>query len=633
MFILVAWISFLIYNFTSWNSNDLVFQSINNTAQLFINIYQNNTIKIDPSTSSWPVGTLVTGPVHKYELLRLIKEIRPGSEESLDTAQISSSMQAAISIDYMTDTSEGTKADESGGDDYILRNRVGRGHFGEVWVAKKRNDETKPHIDDDEEDSLFVMKRIMREKGAHVAHSALREIHYGNILRNEKHIARLIEWFEWRGDLWLVFMYEGISFSSYFTQTDRNGQTKESDHWTNLKIDMMSESERLSWITRSSTIKPDFNEESSNEDKYSAIIQSLPNPKADNKLSAVPQQSLVVPNVKEHESQSKSSKSFNCEITETPGQLLHDLLWQIFVGVASMHFHGATHRDIKPDNILLKLKHFNTLNTETNADIETDSRNPDNFTHTCEEKSKVFDTRTLGAIRICDLGSAVDESIEVTSSLYPSEPPSLLQSSVEYAPPELLFTVAAEADAEANNDNTINSSTISQYGQSYDSWSLGVLILQIIAGSRNRVFQINERARAIISQKLGSNVSPRIKERAILLRAFIDYCIYIPPSDIPSSQLQDNNNPSHSECDLFQFMEKVKSTDEIMGIGFGDNAMSEPLARLTKSLLQWDQDERITVTDSLTHTYFTKRTYECSICHSTFYSHGQRKKHIQTFHP
>ena len=52
---------------------------------------------------------------------------------------------------------------------------------------------------------------------------ASREIHFGQLLVDKPHIARFVEWFEVRGELWLVFRHEGLSLADYMRRVEVAG--------------------------------------------------------------------------------------------------------------------------------------------------------------------------------------------------------------------------------------------------------------------------------------------------------------------------------------------------------------------------------------------------------------------------
>jgi hypothetical protein len=102
--------------------------------------------------------------------------------------------------------------------DYELKDHVGRGGFGEVWMATRHGTS-----------DLFVIKRLLVEKGEYVRMSGYREIEFSQqLLHAPRHIARFVEYMEEeQGQLWIVFRYEGVSLNNYlYTTSEANPNTQ-----------------------------------------------------------------------------------------------------------------------------------------------------------------------------------------------------------------------------------------------------------------------------------------------------------------------------------------------------------------------------------------------------------------------
>ena len=143
--------------------------------------------------------------------------------------------------------------------EYELRDRVGRGHFGEVWRARRiDSDETSAASGSGSssgfgsEPATYVLKRLFVERGYRTRLSGLREIHFGLKVRAAagggstgssggdpsiaRHVSRLVEFFEEGGALWLVFRDEGLSLSQLMWTTGEGGAVVPSERWTRMKM-------------------------------------------------------------------------------------------------------------------------------------------------------------------------------------------------------------------------------------------------------------------------------------------------------------------------------------------------------------------------------------------------------------
>lgn len=174
------------------------------------------------------------------------------------------------------------------------------------------------------------------------------------------------------------------------------------------------------------------------------------------------------------------------------------------LGTHACHISGVTHRDIKPSNVL----------------ISND-----------------------GYISLGDFGSSVDSESE---SLYTSQGPSQNEESIDYAPPEVIYSQIPFFEPDPTT---------------YDIWSLGVLFLEMVLGT-SKVFQISTRTQAIINHRL-KNEDDIIKQHAYLFRAFVEYCIYVPQS---SGLDSDYALSQTEECNETHLTQKVKEYDPT-GIG------------------------------------------------------------------
>lgn len=394
--------------------------------------------------------------------------------------------------------------------DYEFDSRVGRGAFGEIWSARRISDGT-----------LFVLKRMLTEPGMpanlrnELKHSFMREAYFGNLLNGLPNIVRFHDSFECRGQLWLVFSHEGVSTWQYFNEITQNGARTPSKQWAAMR---MLESPTL---------------------------------------------------LKAHLAEVNDS---NLDLAN--GSILRSWLRSTLIGLSNSHAMGVTHRDIKPNNILIKLNpaHPNHADLDHHTPLfmkETVSENVDD-----DESMDVY----VGEVRLADFGSGVmfietDRNQALYARGYPSEN----EVSIDYAPPELLFS-NERANPEAMMP--IFSSP------AYDSWSLGLTLLEIWLGGMDRALALDPRTAARVHAKLGQT-DDRTKSKALKFRAFNEYCVYDPPD-------------STVDCNRKRMMSLYRAHDPF-GLGFDDSPL---LLDLIQQLMRWVPKDRMTPQEAIRHPYF-----------------------------
>jgi serine/threonine protein kinase len=168
------------------------------------------------------------------------------------------------------------------------------------------------------------------------------------------------------------------------------------------------------------------------------------------------------------------------------------IAYSLVQSLAAVHSRNNTlHRDVKPGNVL--------VGTESGA----------------------------LQIRLADFGSAVDDYSR--SSLYDSEGPSANEQTRDYSPPETFF----------NNQPYSYAKPLS-----YDSFSLGVLLLEILLGqTASTIFSPHPKAEAVLRQQFEKRKSDGIRDSldedgnnilfatSLRITGFLKLCIAPVPRD------------------------------------------------------------------------------------------------------
>lgn len=478
---------------------------------------------------------------------------------------------------------------------YVLKKRFGRGSYGEVWLAfywnchqdhnasswSKRNghssfdaslNSTKRNSScgsandcssGSPDGDLFVLKRIMVERGAAVYLSGLREKYFGDVFLNASRClgdlqsdgikTSLFE--EMRSDYDLLETNESVyglgsgwSFENMFPNKFRTMRASFEEGLSHIARYVES------FESRSNEIWLVFHHEGVSLSKLIYTVEEFENVSDREKVEEVKRIEVLQP-----------SKWWHwLKTTKAGKEEMRNLIWQLLIALKSCHDRNITHRDIKPENMVVCLE--------------------DQHTGRCLKGGPSGDKNYTVKMRIIDFGSAMDEF--TLKHLYGSTGPSRAEQTSEYSPPEAFLNASWYHGPTSTN-------------LKYDMWSVGVVMLELILGTPN-VFQISARTQALLDPHIvGWNED--LKELAYKLRSFMELCILIPGSSSKHhrSTGQVGDSPASWKCSEEFFSNQIKNRDPLK-IGF-PNVWA---LRLVRQLLLWDPEDRLSVDDALQHPYF-----------------------------
>ncbi|XP_022727559.1 uncharacterized protein LOC111283351 isoform X9 [Durio zibethinus] len=494
-----------------------------------------------------------------------------------------------------TSSSYGTEEYPMPDSRYILKKRFGRGSYGEVWLsfswnchqgsnASSWSEENKnTNFDDSHFDTynssscsntsshdshvgspdgnLFILKRIMVERGASVYLSGLREKYFGEVFLNASRN---------------LGSFPSAEVSEPFLEASQSGFDDTLDINLELGITLSSENINLnkfgwhrtaseeglnhiaryveSFESRSNEIWLVFHYEGMSLSKLMYTVEEAERNATEEKVEEVKQVQILRP-----------SKWWHwLKTTEEGQEEMRNLIRQLLVALKSCHDRNITHRDIKPENMVICFE--------------------DQKTGRCLRGIPSGDKNFTTKMHIIDFGSAIDGF--TMKHLYGSAGPSRSEQTHDYSPPEALLNASWYQGP--------TSTTLK-----YDMWSVGVVILEMILGSPN-VFQISAVTRTFLDHHL-QGWNEGLKELAYKLRSFMELCILVTGSS--SKHHRETNqggmSPASWKCSEEFFSRQVRSRDPIK-LGF----QNVWVLRLVRDLLLWDPDDRLSVDDALRHPYF-----------------------------
>ncbi|XP_066340144.1 uncharacterized protein [Miscanthus floridulus] len=458
---------------------------------------------------------------------------------------------------------------------YKLKRRFDRGSYGEVWLAFHWNcsedadvhkepphfttisksemynctssdtmSSDEDHVSGTVDGDLFILKRIMVERGNAAYLSGLREKYFGELFSNA---SRTLEGL-------LRTESSTISLDMQYNPDIR------------LERNMLATEEPLKHVAR-------FIESFESESREIWLVYHNEGRSLSKLIYTAEETKLVTGNNNEtvrHIQVLHPSKWWHWLRTTKAGQnQMQNLLWQLLMGLKACHDRNITHRDIKPENMIICFE-----------DMETGK---------CLREVPSEAKQNKLNMRLIDFGSAIDDY--TLKNLYGSGP-TRSEQTFEYTPPEALL-----------NSNWFQGSKSARL--KYDMWSVGVVMLELMVGSPH-VFQISDRTRILMDQRL-EGWSEQTKELAYKLRSYMDLCILVPGISSQhhgsGGPEQGQFGLASWKCSEESFAHQVKIRDPLK-IGF-PNLWA---LRFARQLLVWHPEDRLSVDEALNHPYFQEPT-------------------------
>ena len=446
------------------------------------------------------------------------------------------------------------------------------GSHGEVWHARRRchsggrsrraNGELHP-CDDQRK---LIMKRLKVEHGYDLLEAGLREVYFGEFLARAKGAEGLFTEYvdhffrevpaSLRGsnrkrhvELWIVFEDAGPSLRSYIYSPV-----------TSTGGDFVVYQHSSFWRRLRRGVVASRGNIGGTSSALSIITES----------EWKPHHSTL--HIKPKGDFARKNAGKNATIVVEGRALIRDVLEQILTSAAFLHSHGMVHRDIKPSNVMCTVERDTAFNRLDPFDREVKSVD----------------------CRMGDFSSAVDDFTS-TNMYTATKGPSAAEQTNEYAPPEALFGPSTTFDPIRP--------------QSYDSWSIGVVALELLLGTPN-VFSVDQRTKAVLTNKMQKRgASEEEIQRALYLAALSNFCIFIPSDGAeemrwplqPGGPLHDASMVK-KQCGLHDFHAALRARDPL-GLGF--DSSSDQLLLLILGLLNWDPMKRLSASEALMHPYFT----------------------------
>eukprot|EP00127_Corallochytrium_limacisporum_P003993 Clim_evm42s156 gene=Clim_evmTU42s156 len=252
---------------------------------------------------------------------------------------------------------------------------------------------------------------------------------------------------------------------------------------------------------------------------------------------------------------------------------LKNLMRGLFEGVKDVHSQGILHRDLKPDNIL--------IGVDAGGQQLSGKRS-----RTAKSRVRLVDFGSAVAFADGPAGTAYD----LNAILYPIQGPSTAESTLQYAPPEVTFGITPFSYF---------------YPESYDMWSLGVILLETILGTPS-IYDLSDREMAILNNRLPTGMQASERQLYATYRSLQLLCV-APVNASLNAFLKLNSGVLTDDetlmyCDETTMQERIKQLDTLH-----QGAPSASAVDLLRHLLSWDPALRPNAARVLgQHVFFNK---------------------------